>query len=498
MKAGSQSLRTRITVVLLVGLIASNLIGFFIYTGDRSTALLSVTGTNNAARVVSVVQSLENLSGAQREAAACAQSGPGLAVVISQNPMATTNSTSPQARNLRAGLRDFLDSSSHDSFAVVEFNASTFVDNNPFIQVLSRCGSPSSRAMSEMMGSGRMMQMSPQANRMMQHWFAGDALLVSYPLQNGSWLNILTQTPQFEPVWRSRFVLAFLVIAAGIALLSIWVVRQSTEPLALLAWAAERLGRDVHAPDLPENGPSEVKKAARAFNNMQRRLRRLITDRTRILAAISHDLRTPITRLRLRAEFVDDDEQREKMLDDLAQMESMISATLAFARLDSSDEKVQPLDLAGLVRTVCDDAAELGRDVSYDGPDHAPLVGRAIALRRVLENLVDNAVKYGKRASVILGISADGENYLIYVDDEGPGIPEEAQAKVFEPFHRIETSRNRETGGVGLGLSVVRSIIQGHGGNIALANRPEGGLRVTVELPKTLNLKDGPAAAAKK
>jgi len=482
---GSHSLRTRIILVLLVGLIVSNLIGFFVYTGDRATALLSVTGSNNAARIVSVVQSFEKLEDAQRQSAACTQSGPGLAIVLSSTAMATGNSSSRQARSLRLGLRDFFNSSDIDPFAVVEYSPAISENDDPFAQILSRCVLPAYRSMREMMGSGRMMQMSPQSTQMMQHWFTDDALLVSYRLQDGAWLNILTRTPQFQPIWRSRFLLAFLVIAAGIALLSIWVVRQSTEPLALLAGAAERLGRNVNAPDLPENGPGEVQKAARAFNQMKHRLRRLITDRTRILAAISHDLRTPITRLRLRAEFVEDDEQRGKMLDDLAQMESMISATLAFARLDSSDEKVQSLDLAGLIYTVCDDAAELGRNVSYEGPDHAPLSGRAIALRRVLENLVDNAVKYGNSAVVRLEVAINHDNYLIYVDDEGPGIPEEMMGQVFEPFHRIESSRNRETGGVGLGLAVVRSIIQGHGGNVTLANRPEGGLRVTVELPKS-------------
>ena len=177
----------------------------------------------------------------------------------------------------------------------------------------------------------------------------------------------MTLAPQFNSIWRSRFLLAFFVMALVVTVLSVWAVRRSTAPLALFAWAAERLGRDVNAPDLPEDGPREVHWAARAFNEMQRRLRRLINDRTQMLAAMSHDLRTPITRLRLRAEFVDDAEQRRKMLDDLEQMEAMIAATLAFARDDNTHEPRRVLDLAVLVHSVCDDAVDVGGKVDYAG-----------------------------------------------------------------------------------------------------------------------------------
>ena len=202
-----------------------------------------------------------------------------------------------------------------------------------------------------------------------------------------------------------------------------------------------------------------------------------------MLAAISHDLRTPITRLRLRAEFVDDDEQRAKMLNDLEQMEAMIAATLAFAREDSTNEPRKTLDLAALMQSVCDDATDMGCDVVYDGAARASYNGRPMALKRAFTNLVDNAVKYGGGARVVLEETREG--IVVTVEDNGPGVPDSEIERIFEPFYRAETSRNRETGGTGLGLAVVRSIIRGHGGEVTLVNRTEGGLRATVTLPPT-------------
>jgi len=271
-------------------------------------------------------------------------------------------------------------------------------------------------------------------------------------------------------------------MAIVVTVFSVWAVRHSTAPLALFAGAAERLGRDVNAPDLPEDGAREVHLAAKAFNEMKRRLRGLISDRTQMLAAISHDLRTPITRLRLRAEFVEDKEQRGKMLNDLEQMEAMIASTLAFARDDNANEPRKKLDLVALIQSVCDDASDTGHDVVFTGTQSVFFNGRPLALRRALANLVDNAVKYGHRARV--RIDQSPKHFNIVVEDEGPGIPEDELERVFEPFFRLDISRNRETGGTGLGLAVVRSIVRGHSGDVSLSNRPEGGLRATVTLPQ--------------
>jgi signal transduction histidine kinase len=265
------------------------------------------------------------------------------------------------------------------------------------------------------------------------------------------------------------------------SLLSLWFARHLSRGLARFADAAEEFGRSTEAPPLPETGPVELRLATGAFNRMQERLRRFVHDRTQMLAAISHDLRTPLTRMRLRAEFVDEDEQREKMLHDIAEMESMISETLAFARDDITREPRQEEDLDELLDGLCQSLGETGHEIHYAAIGPVPIRCSPTAVRRAIGNLLENATKYGKRARVALGRTPG--HVEIQIDDDGPGIPAAMRDAVFQPFFRLESSRNRDTGGVGLGLSVARTIIRGHGGDITLANRPEGGLRATVILP---------------
>jgi signal transduction histidine kinase len=224
-----------------------------------------------------------------------------------------------------------------------------------------------------------------------------------------------------------------------------------------------------------------VRRATRAFNTMQTRVKRYIQDRTQMLAAISHDLRTPITRLRLRAEFVDDDEQRGKMMNDLNEMEAMIAETLVFARDDAANEPASHIDVAAVVANLCGELRFSGREVTYTGLDSFEFLTRPLAFKRAINNLVDNALKYGRTAHVTLAPTAS--ELRIYVDDTGSGIPLHEMDRVFQPFVRLETSRSRETGGAGLGLTIARNAIRSMGGDVELANRPEGGLRVTVILP---------------
>ncbi|NUB17460.1 HAMP domain-containing protein [Azospirillum brasilense] len=271
------------------------------------------------------------------------------------------------------------------------------------------------------------------------------------------------------------------LVGAG-ARASVWTARRMTAPIARFADAAERLGVDGEAPPLPEAGPQELRAATRAFNRMQARLARFVADRTQMLAAMSPDLRTPLTRLRLRAELVEDPEMQRKMLADLDEMAAMINATLAFARDDAKHEPRGPLDLADLLQSLCDDRVDAGHAAAYEGPAHATVDGRPVALRRAFANLMDNAIAYGGGFTVRLR-PVDGE-LRVEIEDGGPGIPEAEFEKVFAPFYRLERSRSRDTGGVGLGLATARTVVRGHGGDIALSNRPEGGLRVTVTLPR--------------
>ncbi|MGA3398915.1 MAG: ATP-binding protein [Acetobacteraceae bacterium] len=316
-------------------------------------------------------------------------------------------------------------------------------------------------------------------------------VVIGLRLPDGEWLNV---TAALEPVrpWHSpTFLAAFLLMTVVAAGLTLWAVRRLTAPVRTLAAAAEALGRDVNAPPLPEDGPLEVAIAAAAFNTMAARIRRFVQDRTDLLTAIGHDLRTPITRLKLRAEFIEDDEQRGKVLADLEELEAMVSATLVFGRDARTGEAVSALDMAELLRTLLDEAGdarpEAAPNLAYEGPPHWTVRARPLALKRALTNLIANAVMYGGGARVRLvppvSVGAAGAMLTIEIEDDGPGIPPGDLERVFEPFHRGEPSRNRETGGVGLGLPIARNIMRAHGGDVVLANRPTGGAKATVTLP---------------
>jgi signal transduction histidine kinase len=312
------------------------------------------------------------------------------------------------------------------------------------------------------------------------------AIIIGAQLPDAGWLVLNMAVPPSRPWHSPNFLLAFVLMTVAAALLSLWAVRRLTGPVATLAEAAERLGRDVNAAPLPEGGPDEVARAALAFNTMATRIRRFVQDRTFLLTAIGHDLRTPITRLKLRAEFIDDDELRDKFLADLEELDMMVASTLAFGRDTSDAEPAVALDLGALLRTVIDETTdarpEAADDMSFTGAAQVTLRGRPVALKRAFANLVGNAIKYGGSARVTLAAPADGL-VTVTVEDDGPGVPPDQVERVFEPFYRVEDSRNRETGGTGLGLPIARNIFRAHGGDVTLANRAEGGARVVVTLP---------------
>jgi signal transduction histidine kinase len=312
------------------------------------------------------------------------------------------------------------------------------------------------------------------------------AITIGYRLPDQGWL-VLRMPVRLPRPWHSpTFLWAFMVMTAAAAVLCFWAVRRLTGPVATLADAAERLGRDVNAQPLPEGGPDEVARAAVAFNTMASRIRRFVQDRTFLLTAIGHDLRTPITRMKLRAEFIDDDELRLKFLADLDDLDTMVSATLAFGRDTSGTEPAVTLDLGALLRTVLDEVTDARPDatdhVAFESQGHVTLRGRPVALKRAFANLISNAVKYGGAARVAVAPPAGGHT-TITVEDDGPGVPPDQLERVFDPFYRVEDSRNRETGGTGLGLPIARNIFRAHGGDVTLANRAGGGLRATVVLP---------------
>jgi signal transduction histidine kinase len=320
----------------------------------------------------------------------------------------------------------------------------------------------------------------------MQGGFEDERVIVGMRFPEGNWLKMTVPMPPPRPWHSMNFLIAFLVMTVAAGGLTLWAVRRMIAPVATLARAAEALGRDVNAPPLPEDGPSEIATAAAAFNTMASRIRRFVQDRTFMLTAIGHDLRTPITRLKLRAEFMEDAELRRKMLIDLDELEAMVSATLAFGRDVTVDEPVSSVDLAELARTILDEAGDarpdLAAQMSFSGQPHLPVRARPVALKRALTNLVMNALNYASSAHVTLRPPAGGLATLL-VEDTGPGIPLTDLDRVFQPFHRVEASRNKETGGMGLGLPITRNILRAHGGDVTLSNRQSGGACATVTLP---------------
>jgi signal transduction histidine kinase len=314
-------------------------------------------------------------------------------------------------------------------------------------------------------------------------------------LADASWLVFTVDKSAFGTPVPIRVGLRIAILALSIVAVCLWSSRLFAAPIRSFAAAAERFGTDPQAREMTERGPREIRAAIRAFNAMQKRIQRFVEDRTQMIAAISHDLRTPLTRLRLRSEFVDDAEAQHKMRADLDEMEAMIESTLAFVRDDMAEEAWTSFDLPVLVYSLVDDISDTGQPVSFAGPSHGGFAGRPLALRRAVGNLIENAIAYGKRAAVELE-QREGE-WLIRVIDDGTGIPVELREAAFAPFFRVEASRNRHTGGTGLGLSIARSIVRAHGGDIVFKDRPAGGFQVEVSLPR-LDGRDrrGPATAA--
>jgi signal transduction histidine kinase len=306
-------------------------------------------------------------------------------------------------------------------------------------------------------------------------------LLLAIRLDDARWLNAAMVLPPERPGFGPAPLVALLVAAVAISLVAVLSLRRLTRPLGQLAAAADAVGRGERAPLDAGQGPLEIRRTARAFNAMQERIARSLSDRTRLLGAISHDLRTPITTLRLRAELVEDDALRTKMLETLDEMQALTEAGLLLARDTATEEPTRPVDLAALVESVIGDFADQGRDAVLLQAEPVTMSCRKLALTRAIRNLVDNALRYGARATV--GIARAPDGIVITIDDNGPGLPPDKLEQVFEPFFRLEDSRSPETGGSGLGLSIARAIVRGHGGDITLANRAGGGLRATVQLP---------------
>ncbi|HHG90748.1 MAG TPA: HAMP domain-containing protein [Devosia sp.] len=453
-----RSIAAQAMVLLVVGLAFTHLVSNLFYATDRESALLTSGGEHAILWVATVGALAETLSPQEWSAIAAADGPDRRFVTITPDPVVAT---APQADWHEASLQREL--SRHVPPDRLEAYRIAYAS------------------------AGK----TTTAATYWRNYFAQNAMhapdeliLVSLRLDNGNWLNVATPVQPSPSFFSYRLGLSMAVMLIAVVLISFFIVGRMVAPLRQLSRAAEKLGTDVQAPAIPETGPEEVQRTARAFNVMQRRIRRFVEDRTQMLGAIAHDLGTPITRLRLRAEFIEDAELRAKMLRDLDDMQQMVASTLSFIREEATSEPQATVDIGSLLRRVCDDMNDAGELVELrELPRWVLLDCRPTALRRALGNLIGNALKYGGAAEVSL--SVEPEKLLILIDDNGPGIPEDRQEDVFQPFYRLEDSRNRETGGTGLGLAVARTIIRAHGGDIKLSNRSAGGLRARISLPRS-------------
>ena len=304
---------------------------------------------------------------------------------------------------------------------------------------------------------------------------------VTVKVPEGNVLVFRTLAPQPGPPLPKRifFNLGLLTLVLGIILF--FMTRSVTRPLSDLARAADAIGRGESHPPLAEVGARELRDATRAFNTMQERLHRYLDSRTRVLAAMSHDLRTPLTRLRLRAESLEDSEAQARFIADLDEMNRMVTGALNMFKGLNDEEPTTRVIVDELFEALQIEFAEVGERFAIEGHSNEPMIAKSQQLKRCFSNLLHNALKYGSNALVRI---SDGDELVICIQDEGPGIPAEELERVFEPFYRVESSRNRDTGGTGLGLSIARDIVQAHGGSISLQNRPEGGLEAIVRFPR--------------
>jgi signal transduction histidine kinase len=458
-----QSLRGQMIALVLIGLGMAQGLSCVMSRLQHQHAMEAMRDEHTLLRLASVVHLLAETPADLAERVSQAISSHVLQLRIAPAPALPTSTVTPHSMRLHQRLAALLNTDSID--IRIGFGS---------VPRLDKPGHTCRHGLREAHAQGRRGP-SPRG---------GADLLVAVQLEDGRWLNAVSLAPPPEPFWRWSTLLSLGLTAAVLSGFMILMVRRITWPLARLALAADRFGRGETVPPLAEEGPLDVQETIRAFNHMRTRLERFVQDRTRMLAAISHDLRTPITALRVRAELLDEPDTRGKILTTLDEMRSITEATLAFVREEAAQEDTRRLDLDALLQSVCDDVRDTGQDVTFTGPGKTLYRCRSVSLRRALTNLVENAVTYGQRARVTL--SEEGDVLCITIDDDGPGIAASDMERVFEPFVRLEASRSRETGGVGLGLTIARSIVRGHGGDMTLTNRPEGGLRVAVRMPALL------------
>ena len=487
-----RSLFGRLVLVLLGGLLLGQLLTAWVNLSERGQLMHRAGGVQLAYRVADIARLLDSLDPVQRRRIVAVFDTPPLAVSLDRPAMPASDSAEDDdiplsifAGMLRYALGERMSLTVVRRGAARQNAAPIGRGPPPGFGPRARGGPPADGEIRPGFGPPPGMPMMRHA--MPEHvvpWIGpgGVHYVAQVRLSDGTLATFDSDLSPQDASLPMRLAITLAALVGTVVLLSLIAVRWVTGPLSALANAAQELGSDIDRPPLAETGPTEVRRAANAFNTMQQRLQRFLSDRTRVLAAMSHDLKTPITRLRLRAEMLDDDAQRAKFVKDLDEMESMVAQSLEYMRDTSRREATLDIDVMALLESLQADFRDTGGSFEISGSAQRRLRARPLALRRCLTNLIDNALRYGQRASVVV---EDGHDTLtLRVRDDGPGLPEAQLEQAFEPFFRGESSRSRETGGTGLGLGIARNIARAHGGDLTLRNRPEGGLEAILTLPR--------------
>lgn len=434
MRPWPQTLFGRLLLIFLGGLALAQATNMALYWRDRDSHAFRISTARTAQQVIDLVEVMNLLAPAERSRLATSLSAPGFRMTLGGQPAPADPPSDELAEIFATMLARQIPAERGTRVAVRQVGSDSYI------------------------------------------------LEVSMRLADGMPVAFDLDIARRQPTLATRLYLHLVVLSIVMAVLSYVAVRWVTRPLSTLATAAEELGRNIRRHPLAETGPAEVRLAARAFNFMQERLLRYVRTRESMLAAMSHDLKTPITRMRLRAEMLERSELQDKFARDLAEMESMVGATLGLLRGLDTEEQTQPLDVGALAESVVSDYRSLGKPVELRAVQATPLPAKPQALKRCLVNLIDNALAYGQQARVAVTETEAGVE--IAVRDEGPGIPQDQIERVLDPYYRVENSRNRDTGGHGLGLTIACHIVEAHGGKLELKNLHPRGLEVIARLPR--------------
>ena len=450
------NLRGQLVLLIVAALAVAQTISLWLFVDERGLAVRAALGFEAAGRAANVALLLEEAPESLQQAILRAANSPLVRFDLSDIP-AVDHESHADGGAVEARVRGLLGGANDREIRVELHEVEQGIPPMPHLAP----------------------EMAEMHLAMMRGELSAIEMQLSIALADGQWLNVGTRFERPPLQWPWASIVSFGITAAIILVSACWfLLTRLTGPLLRVSRAADRLGKGEAVDPLPLIGPSEVRGLTQAFNRMQARLTRFVADRTRLLAALGHDLRSPLTAMRVRAEMVDEDETRDSLVASIEEMQEMVDATLAFARGMASSEVYETVDLKTYLKQL---QADMIDGFTLDTANSISVRLRPQSVRRALRNIIENAQRYGGGAEVTF--VHDAEYVQIRVSDNGPGVPEAELEQVFEPFFRLEKSRSRETGGTGLGLSIARTIVRAHGGEVALTNRTEGGLLVTVTLP---------------